>query len=146
MIKTKGLVHFTIPVTDMQKAKKFYCDLLGFEVVGENNHMIFCKSQDDRFVLTHSEQPVDPNKGDKHEIHHAFYVDPDEYDRSMKFLAKNGIKVFKERDAREGCFHRSKCLFPRSRSQCHRTSGQRPSEPASVIGDGIAAEDETDWT
>ena len=30
MIKTKGMVHFTIPVTDLQRAKAFYCDLLGF--------------------------------------------------------------------------------------------------------------------
>jgi len=104
MIKTKGMVHFTIPVTDMQKAKSFYCDLLGFEVVGQNDHMIFCKSQDDHFVLTHSEQPVDPNKGDKHEIHHAFYVDPDEYDRSLNFLEGKGIRVFKEEKREKGVF------------------------------------------
>lgn len=104
MIKTKGMVHFTIPVTDMQRAKAFYCDLLGFEIVGENNHMIFCKSQSDHFVLTHSEQPVDPNKGDKHEIHHAFYVDPDEYDRSLAYLASKGIKVFKEEKRENGVF------------------------------------------
>lgn len=104
MIKTKGLVHFTIPVTDMQRAKAFYCELLGFEVVGENNHMIFCKSQDDNFVLTHSEQPVDPNKGDKHEIHHAFYVDPDEYDRSLAYLTGKGVKIFKEEKREKGVF------------------------------------------
>jgi catechol 2,3-dioxygenase-like lactoylglutathione lyase family enzyme len=104
MIKTTGVVHFTIPVTDMQKAKNFYCDLLGFEVVGQNDHMIFCKSQDDHFVLTHSEQPVDPNKGDRHEIHHAFYVDPDEYDRSLKYLEGKGVKVFKEEQREKGVF------------------------------------------
>ena len=104
MIKTKGVVHFTIPVTDMQKAKTFYCDLLGFAVVGQNDHMIFCESQGDRFVLTHSEQPVDPNKGDRHEIHHAFYVDPDEYDRSLKFLAGKGVRVFKEEKREKGMF------------------------------------------
>lgn len=104
MIKTKGLVHFTIPVTDMQKSRSFYCDLLGFDLVDENNHMIFCKSQDDHFVLTHSEQPVDPNKGDKHEIHHAFYVGSDEYDRSLAYLSGKGIKVFKEEKREKGVF------------------------------------------
>lgn len=104
MIKTKGMVHFTIPVTDMQKAKGFYCDLLGFEVVGQNDHMIFCKSQDDHFVLTHSEKPVDPNRDDKHEIHHAFYVDPDEYDRSLGYLEGKGIRVFKEEKREKGVF------------------------------------------
>jgi catechol 2,3-dioxygenase-like lactoylglutathione lyase family enzyme len=104
MIKTKGLVHFTIPVKDIQRSKQFYQDILGFEVVGENNHMVFCKAQDDHFVLTHSEQPVDPNVGDKHEIHHAFYVDPDEYDRAVTYLAGKGITFFKEEQREKGVF------------------------------------------
>jgi len=95
MIKMKGLTHFTIPVTDLQRSKKFYCETLGFEQARENPHMIFCRCQDDYFVLTHSEKPVDPNPDDQHDIHTAFYVDADEYDRALDYLAQNGIRVFK---------------------------------------------------
>lgn len=98
MIKMKGLTHFTIPVTDLKKSKDFYIDTLGFDFVRENPHMVFCKCENDYFVLTRSENPVDPNPGDSHDIHTAFYVDSDEYDRALKYLAEQGIRVFKDEE------------------------------------------------
>lgn len=95
MIRMKGLTHFTIPVTDLQRAKKFYVDMMGFDLVRQNQHMVFCKCQDDLFVLTHSKKPVDPNPGDEHDIHTAFYVDADEYDRALRYLDEKGVRVFK---------------------------------------------------
>lgn len=98
MIKMKGLTHFTIPVTDLKRSREFYCDTQGFELVSENAHMVFCRCQDDNFVLTYSENPVDPNRADKHDIHTAFYVDADDYDRALVYLAENGIRVFKNEE------------------------------------------------
>ena len=102
MIKMKGLTHFTIPVKDLKRSKKFYCETLGFDFVRENPHMVFCKCEDDYFVLTHSEKPIDPNPDDRHEIHTAFYVDSDEYDRALKFLDEQGIRVFKTEERESG--------------------------------------------
>ncbi|NQU71869.1 MAG: VOC family protein [Rhodospirillales bacterium] len=93
MIKMKGLTHFTIPVTDLKRSKEFYIDTIGFDFVRENKHMVFCKNQDDYFVLTHSKNKVDPNPGDENDIHTAFYVDPDEYDRAKDYLAGKGVKI-----------------------------------------------------
>jgi len=98
MIKMKGLTHFTIPVKDLNRSKTFYCDTLGFDLVRENPHMVFCKCQDDYFVLTYSENAIDPNPGDSHEIHTAFYVDSDEYDRALVYLKENDIRVFKDEE------------------------------------------------
>jgi len=98
MIKMKGLTHFTIPVTDLQRAKDFYVNTIGFEYVRENRHMVFCKCNDDYFVLTRSKTPVDPNPGDEHDIHHAFYVDPDEYDRAVKYLEEKGVHILKQEE------------------------------------------------
>jgi len=98
MIKMKGLTHFTIPVKDLKKSKEFYCETLGFDLVRENPHMVFCKCQDDYFVLTYSENAVDPNPGDSHDIHTAFYVDADEYDRALVYLKENDIRVFKDEE------------------------------------------------
>lgn len=93
MIKMKGLTHFTIPVSDLKRARDFYIDLLGFDFVRENKHMVFCKNQDDYFVLTHSKNKIDPNPDDENDIHTAFYVDADEYDRAKKYLASRGVKI-----------------------------------------------------
>ena len=93
MIKMKGLTHFTIPVKDLKRSKEFYCETLGFDFVRENPHMVFCKCENDFFVLTHSENPVDPNPGDSHDIHTAFYVDSDEYDRAkVKTMTVDGLE------------------------------------------------------
>ena len=98
MINMKGLTHFTIPVTDLQRSKEFYVDTLGFKFERKNRHMVFVSCQDDFFVLTESENPIDPNQGDKHEIHTAFYVDSDEYDRAIDYLAEKGIRIIKKEE------------------------------------------------
>lgn len=95
MIRMQGLTHFTIPVTDLKRAKAFYVDMMGFELVRQNPHMVFCRCDKDLFVLTHSKKPVDPNPGDEHDIHTAFYVDSAEYDRALKYLAEKGVHIFK---------------------------------------------------
>ena len=104
MIKHEGLLHFTIPVTDMKKAEEFYAGVLGFKILRRNDHMLFTKSGDDWFVLTKAEKPVDLNLGDKHEIHTAFRVSGAAYDEAKEYLAKNGIKIFKEENRMEGTF------------------------------------------
>ena len=111
MIKMKGLVHFTIPVNDVNRAEKFYKDLLGFELVRKSGHMVFMKNGADNFVLTHTPKSVDLNLPNQHEIHTAFRVDPDEYDRALTFLEKNGVKVFKEEKRESGTFQGRSAYF-----------------------------------
>jgi len=93
MLKTKGLVHFTIPVTDLDRSEKFYTEIMGFKKVRRNAHMVFMRSGCDLFVLTKSDTPVNPNPGDGKDIHTAFEVDGTDYDKSLDFLKSKGIKV-----------------------------------------------------
>ena len=98
MINMKGLTHFTIPVSDLKRSKEFYVDMLGFKFERENPHMVFCSCEGDYFVLTLSEKPIDPNPGDDHEIHTAFYVDADEYDRAIDFLKEKDVRIIKDEE------------------------------------------------
>jgi len=111
MIKTHGVLHFTIPVKDLDRSEKFYKEILGMQRVRRNNHMVFMQSGDDNFVLTYSEKPIDPNPADKHEIHSAFRVTPEEYDRAKKFLGEKGISIFKEEDRQTGTFQGRSAYF-----------------------------------
>jgi catechol 2,3-dioxygenase-like lactoylglutathione lyase family enzyme len=111
MIKTEGLLHFTIPITDMKKAEDFYTDVLGFKIIRRNNHMLFVRTGNDFFVLTLSEKPIDPNFGDKHEIHTAFRVSGKDYDDAKDHLAKHGVRIFKEEDRRDGTFQGRSAYF-----------------------------------
>jgi len=111
MLKTQGVLHFTIPVKDLDRSEKFYTEILGMERLRRNDHMVFMRAGDDPFVLTFSENPIDPNRGDSHEIHHAFRVTADEYDRAKTFLASKGIRIFKEEDRRNGTFQGRSAYF-----------------------------------
>jgi catechol 2,3-dioxygenase-like lactoylglutathione lyase family enzyme len=111
MIKTQGVLHFTIPVKDLDRSEKFYKEILGMQRVRRNNHMVFMQSGDDNFVLTYSENPIDPNRDEKHDIHSAFRVTPEEYDRAKQFLGEKGIKIIKEEDRGKGTFQGRSAYF-----------------------------------
>src|SRR5262249_23134473 len=86
MIKTKGILHVTIPVSDPARSRAFYTDILGLEFVAqvpkENPHFVFLKSGADYVLLgrdTSRERFSDI-------IHHAFMVDGDAYDATVAEL------------------------------------------------------------
>ena len=87
MLKTEGVLHFTIPVKDLDRSEKFYTEILGMEKIRRTGHMVFLRAAGkDNFVLTYSEKPIDPNPAGKHEIHSAFRLSAEEYDRAKAFL------------------------------------------------------------
>lgn len=105
-IKTHGVVHFTIPVTDLERSERFYVDMLGMELLRRAPPvgMVFLQSGPDIFVLARSDTPVNPNDGDENRVHHGFYVDSDKYDESVAFLRANGVKIVLEELREEGVF------------------------------------------
>lgn len=111
MLKTEGVVHFTIPVKDLDRAESFYTEIMGMEKLRRNDHMVFMRAGEDCFVLTYSENPIEPNRSNKHDIHHAFRVSAQEYDRAKAFLTSKGISIFKEEDRRVGTFQGRSAYF-----------------------------------
>ena len=111
MLKIKDVLHFTIPVKELDRSEQFYRGLLGLERVRRTGHMLFMRCGAASFVLTLSENPIDPNRGDRHEIHTAFTMTPADYDRAKAELAERGIAVFKEENRRNGTFHGRSAYF-----------------------------------
>ena len=111
MLKIEGVLHFTIPVKDLDRSEKFYTEVLGMEKIRRNDHMVFMRAGEDCFVLTYSENPIDPNRGNAHDIHHAFRVTPEEYDRAMRFLPSVGVPIIKQEDRRKGTFQGRSAYF-----------------------------------
>jgi catechol 2,3-dioxygenase-like lactoylglutathione lyase family enzyme len=112
MIRTEGVLHFTIPVKDLDRSEKFYTEILGMEKLRRTGHMVFLRAAGrDNFVLTYSEKPIDPNPAGKHEIHSAFRLTAEEYDRAKDFLQSKGVAIFKEEDRRQGTFQGRSAYF-----------------------------------
>ena len=139
MIETRGVVHFTIPVTDPENgARSSTRDVLGLETVQvvPPIGMVFMKSGDDHVILTRSKTPVDPNPGDEFLIHHAFRVDVDAYDDAKRHLAEHGVEIIFEEETPRRRVPRPAVLFPRSGPQ--RARDHRPGEDRRGVRRGRA--------
>jgi len=83
MIKTKGVLHLTIPVSDPARSRAFYTDILGLEFVAQvpqhDPHFVFLKSGPDYVVLGREES----SERFSDIIHHAFMVDGDAFEHNI---------------------------------------------------------------
>ena len=111
MLNIADVLHFTIPVKDLDRSEQFYVGLLGLQRVRRTGHMLFMRCGGANFVLTLSENPIDPNKGDRHEIHTAFQLTAENYDSAKQTLAAQNVRIFKEEDRRSGTFHGRSAYF-----------------------------------
>lgn len=104
MIKTKGILHITIPVSDLARSRAFYTDVLGLEFIGQapqhNPHFVFLKSGGDYVVLGREEKRARFSDI----IHHAFMVDGDAFDSTVAELKAKGVDVFREERRDQGIF------------------------------------------
>jgi catechol 2,3-dioxygenase-like lactoylglutathione lyase family enzyme len=105
MIKPLGVVHFTIPVTDLARSEDFYTRILGLDLVRSlpDHGMVFLRAGDDFLVLGASERNGQPFRKEQ-TVHHAFLVDPSTYDASVAHLKAHGVEVVHEETRAEGIF------------------------------------------
>jgi len=104
MLSFEGVLHFTIPVKNLDRSEKFYTETLGFRKIARTDRIVFLRAGDDYFNLTYSENPITTNAGNRHEIHSAFRLTPQGYDAALKLLPEKGVEIFKQEDRREGVF------------------------------------------
>jgi catechol 2,3-dioxygenase-like lactoylglutathione lyase family enzyme len=104
MIKTKGILHVTIPVSDLARSRTFDTDVLGLEFIAEmpqhDPHFVFLKSGSDYVVLGREQR----RERFSEIIHHAFMIDGDAYDATVAELKAKGVNVFREDERHEGVF------------------------------------------
>jgi catechol 2,3-dioxygenase-like lactoylglutathione lyase family enzyme len=106
MIEPKGVVHFSIAVSDLAASRKFYTETLGLTLIQDASAIgfVFLRAGDDHVILAKSDAPLQRNPKDSRRAHHAFKVDPDKYDDAKSFLASKGVTVFEEEDRKTGVF------------------------------------------
>jgi catechol 2,3-dioxygenase-like lactoylglutathione lyase family enzyme len=104
MLRVEGVLHFTIPVKDLDRSEKFYTAVLGFQKIGRTDRIVFLRAGEDYFNLTYSENPITTNADGRHEIHSAFRVTHQAYDEALKILPEKGVEIFKQEDRRSGVF------------------------------------------
>ena len=105
-IKPRGVVHFSIPVSDLDVSKAFYTELLGLTFLRFSPafQMMFLSAGKDFINLCKSETPIQPNGENVRRLHHAFAVEPSRYDAAKAFLEKNGVAILDEENRTTGTF------------------------------------------
>lgn len=99
MIPTKEIVHFTIPVTDLERSLAFYTEILGMTLIRAYKHMAFLRSGDDeRITILGKTDAIHDKHGAETHVHHAWSVDSDAYQDALQFVRDKGIEVIFEED------------------------------------------------
>ena len=110
MIKTKGVAHFTLPVTDTVRSMTFYTEILGMTAIQVNHDrgMVFLDCGGDCLILSRSDARVNPAD---HDVHHAFVVEAEDYEAAKQDLTANGVDVFFEEDRQGGAVNGPRAYF-----------------------------------
>lgn len=111
MLKTHGLLHFSLPVTDLDRSRKFYEGILGMKVVEQSPRMVFLKTGEDFLILAKGSEPLKFDSSKSTPVHHAFKVKPDEFQSSIDDLRKNGVEVFNIEERNTGVFWGPQAYF-----------------------------------
>jgi len=103
-IRTIGVAHFSIPVSNLQRSIEFYTENVGLRLVRllEKSGMAFMDANGTAVILVVTDRPI--STAFVKEMHHAFMVSHDDYAAIVKDLETRGIKLEHE-DMRTGCIN-----------------------------------------
>ena len=111
MLKTHGMLHFSLPVTDLDRSRKFYEGVLGLKVVEQSPRMVFLQTGDDFLILAKGNDLMKYDSSKTTPVHHAFKVKPEEFQSSIDELRKNGVEVFNIEERNTGVFWGPQAYF-----------------------------------
>jgi catechol 2,3-dioxygenase-like lactoylglutathione lyase family enzyme len=97
-IRTVGILHFTIGVRDHVAAAKFYSEVLGCRHMRSTERYAFMECGGSYFVLAKMPHHVNPNRPGDDTHHHAFIVEPQEFDRALAIMKARGVELIKYSD------------------------------------------------
>lgn len=111
MLRTHGVLHFSLPVTDLDRSRHFYEQLLGMKVIEQSPRMVFLQTGDDYLILAKGNEALKYDSSKSTPVHHAFKIKPEDFEASIEFLRTNGVDVFNVEDRNQGVFWGPQAYF-----------------------------------
>jgi glyoxylase I family protein len=101
MIKTKGVYHIGIPVNDVERAVKFYTEILGMTIaklnrddMGHHLNRADLRSGDSMVVLFQRPTAIEKDAlKEDGATHHAFFVSNEDFELAVRKMADQGVKI-----------------------------------------------------
>jgi len=92
-VKPIGILHFTLSVTDLDRARKFYEEVVGCTFWRRNDTTVFMRCGEDYFVLSRTGYHTPPNRARDSLIHHAFMLASEDFDAALAHVEACGVEV-----------------------------------------------------
>jgi catechol 2,3-dioxygenase-like lactoylglutathione lyase family enzyme len=111
MVEITSLVHFSIPVSDIEKSTKFYTDIVGCRHLATVGHgtMSFLDAAGTCLILVKREPPINPRPEDHGGVHHSFAVA--DYKAALDHLRQHGVEITFEEDRQGGVVNGPRAYF-----------------------------------
>ena len=110
----KGIAHFSIPVSDVDRSTKFYTEIVGCKFLAQRPDKVitFLDAGGVCVLLIKRPAPIIKGPLDMSDgVHHAFMVDAAEYQAAVDGLRAKGVDVFFEEDRRGGTIDGPRAYF-----------------------------------
>ena len=95
LLKVDNVVHWSIPVNDLEESERFYQDVLGLEYGGRlgNSRMACFTVGAHSILLCQRNDPVVRTPQQDNRLHHSFEVSPEMFDTACKLFHARGIPI-----------------------------------------------------
>jgi catechol 2,3-dioxygenase-like lactoylglutathione lyase family enzyme len=92
-VKPSGILHFTLSVSDLDRARKFYEDVVGATFWRRNDTSVFMRCGYQYFVLSRTGYHMPQNRNRDTLIHHAFMFASGDFDAALAHVEASGVEV-----------------------------------------------------
>jgi len=113
MVELKGVAHFSIPVSDMERSRRFYTEVVGCKYLSitPDKKICFLDAGGVCLLLIRSDPPVLTKLEGSDGVHHAFMIDPSAYNAALDHLRANDVEIFFEEDRQGGSINGPRAYF-----------------------------------
>ena len=114
MPNIKGIAHFSIPVSDVDRSLKFYTEVVGCRLLSQrpDKGITFLDAGGVCVLLIKRPAPIIKGSLEMSDgVHHAFMLDAADYQSTVNGLRANGVDVFFEEDRRGGTIDGPRAYF-----------------------------------
>ncbi|HVB18224.1 MAG TPA: VOC family protein [Stellaceae bacterium] len=111
MVAIKSVAHFSIPVSDIEKSRQFYTEIVGcrhLATVGQGT-MSFLDAAGTCLILVKREPPINPRPEGHGGVHHSFAVE--DYKAALDHLRQNDVEITFEEDRQGGVVNGPRAYF-----------------------------------